>query len=240
MNVALMVAKCNLPFRGSSEELSKDNKGNFLSIIELLVKYDTVLDKLLQLSKGSPKYLSFLMQNELISVLAEEVLRDIKSELQSAPFFAIILDTTQDVNKKDKLSEVFYYVKSDYEDDGTLSELKVVEEFRSFIEIEDSSAIGLHKLITNFIQQKGLDIKNCRGQGYAVTSGKYSGLHKKIQDVVPHTYYVLCALHNFNLILKDAMEAMTETHQFYETLSLFIIFTRHNIVRWQKLHFYET
>ena len=47
-----------------------------------------------------------MIQNELILVLAEEVLRDIKSELQTAPFFAIILDTTQDVSKKDQLSEV--------------------------------------------------------------------------------------------------------------------------------------
>ena len=66
-------------------------------------------------------------QNELISVLAEEVLRDVKSELQSAPFFATILDTTQDVSKKDQLSEVFRYVNIDYHDDGTPSELNVVE-----------------------------------------------------------------------------------------------------------------
>ena len=103
-----------------------------------------------------------MIQNELISVLAEEVLRDTKSEVQSAPFFAIILDTTQDVSKKDQLSEIFCYVKIDHHDYGTPSELKVVEAFTSFIEVEDSSAIELHKLITNFIQQKRLDIKNCR------------------------------------------------------------------------------
>ena len=51
MNVTLMLAKCNLPFRGPSEELLKDNKGNFLSIIQLLAKYDTVADKRLQLLK---------------------------------------------------------------------------------------------------------------------------------------------------------------------------------------------
>ena len=46
----------------------------------------------------------------------------------------------------------------------------------------DPCAIELHKLITNSIRQKGLDIKNCRGKGYnggAVMSGKY--LQKKIQ-----------------------------------------------------------
>ena len=36
VNVELMLAKCNLPFRGSCEELSKDNNGNFPSIILLL------------------------------------------------------------------------------------------------------------------------------------------------------------------------------------------------------------
>ena len=87
--------------------------------IQLLAKYDTVLDKLLQLPKGSPKYLSPLVQNELITVLAEEVLHDIKSKLQSAPFLVIILETTQDVSKKDQLSEVFRYAKINYQDDGT-------------------------------------------------------------------------------------------------------------------------
>ena len=55
VNVTLMLAKYNLPFCGSNEEFSKDNKGNFLSVIQLLAKYDTVLDKLLQLLKGFPK-----------------------------------------------------------------------------------------------------------------------------------------------------------------------------------------
>ena len=83
--------------------------------------------------------------------------------------------------KKDQLSEVLCYVKIDYHDDGTPLELKVVEAFTSFIEVENSSALGLHKLIANSIQQKGLDIKNCRGlehDGAAVMSGKYSCLHK--------------------------------------------------------------
>ena len=159
LNVTLMLAMCNLPFRGSTEELSNENKGNFLSIIQLIAKYDSVLDKLLQLPKGSPKYLSPSIQNELISLLAGQVLQDIKVELQSAPFFAIILDTTQDVSKKDQLSKVFRYVKIAYHDDGTPRELQVIEAFTSFTEVEDSSAIGLHKLITNSIQEKGLDIK---------------------------------------------------------------------------------
>ena len=57
------------------------------------------------------------------------------------------------------LSEVFRYVKINCHDDGMPSQLKVVEAFTSFIEVEVSSAIGSHKLIRNSIQQKRLDIK---------------------------------------------------------------------------------
>ena len=184
------------------------------------------------------KYLSPSIPNELISLLAGQVLQDIKVELQSAPFFAIILDTTQDVSKKDQLSEVFRYVKIAYHDDGTSSELQVIEAFTSFTKVEDSSAIRLHKLITNSIQKKGLDIKKRRGQGYdgaAVMSGKYSGLQKKIQDVAPHAYYVHCASHNLNLVLKDSMEGVTETRHFYDTIESVYTFFGHSIVRWQKL-----
>ena len=53
--------------------------------------------------------------------------------------------------KKDQLSEVFCYVKINCHDDGKPSELKVVEAFMSFIEVEDLSAIGWHKLITKSI-----------------------------------------------------------------------------------------
>ena len=67
-------------------------------------------------------------------------------------------------------------------------------------------------------------------------SGKYYGLHKNIQDVALHDYYVHGASHNLNLVLKDAMETMTETRQFYNTIESIYSFFGHSIVPWQKLH----
>ena len=60
-------------------------------------------------------------------------------------------------------------------------------------------------------------------------SGKYSGLHKKIRDVAPHAYYVHCASHNLNLVFEDAMEAVTETRQFYDTIESVYNFLGHSI-----------
>ena len=61
-------------------------------------------------------------------------------------------------------------------------------------------------------------------------SGKYFGLHKKIQDVVPHACYVHCTSHNLNLVLKDAMKAVTETREFYNTIESIYNFFGHSTV----------
>jgi len=61
--------------------MESNSKGNFLSIIELLAKYDPVLEELLSKPKGSIKYLSHDIQNELIDLLANGVLNDVKEDL---------------------------------------------------------------------------------------------------------------------------------------------------------------
>ena len=59
VNAALMLAKCNLPFCGSSEELLKDDKGNFFSIIQLLDKYDSFRQTFTTTYRFSKIFMSF-------------------------------------------------------------------------------------------------------------------------------------------------------------------------------------
>jgi hypothetical protein len=90
LNVTLTLAMCNLPFRGHHESLDgRGNPGNFIAIVQLLAKYDPVLEQLLtkQAVKGSVKYMSPVIQNELIGLLAAQVRNDIISEINAAPFF---------------------------------------------------------------------------------------------------------------------------------------------------------
>lgn len=48
VNVTLTLATCNLAFRGHREILGQPNSGNFLAIIELLARYDPVLQELVK------------------------------------------------------------------------------------------------------------------------------------------------------------------------------------------------
>lgn len=114
-----------LAFRGSKENIEELNKGNFLSVIELLTKYDPILSELLAKPTGSIKYLSHQIQNEVISLLGQEVHDNIVSDIKDAPFFSFILDTTQDASKIDQLSQVFCFVNVIYNDSLLLLLLKI-------------------------------------------------------------------------------------------------------------------
>lgn len=69
----LTLATCNLAFRGHRDILGQQNCGNFLAIIELLASYDPVLEELIKRPEGSVKYLSPIIQNELIYILSQRV-----------------------------------------------------------------------------------------------------------------------------------------------------------------------
>ncbi|KAL4718917.1 hypothetical protein ACJJTC_013499 [Scirpophaga incertulas] len=76
LDVTLTLSTCNLAFRGHKETVYGNDscpKGIFLSIVELLAKYDPILQELLSKPKGQIKYLSPKIQNELISVLVQKV-----------------------------------------------------------------------------------------------------------------------------------------------------------------------
>ncbi|KAF3833167.1 hypothetical protein F7725_026832 [Dissostichus mawsoni] len=110
VNVTLTLASSNLAFRGHREVLGEGKAGNFLSIIELLARYDPVLKELINRPEGSVKYLSHQIKDEIIYILSQRVKADIIDEINEAPFYSVIMDTTQDVSKIDQLSQVYRYI----------------------------------------------------------------------------------------------------------------------------------
>ena len=97
IKIILLQARNTLEFRGHREKFGENGNGNFLQIVEFLASYDDVLKKLVNKSQSSRiTYLSPQIQNELISLLAQNVRSAIASDIRDAPYFSIMLDTTQD------------------------------------------------------------------------------------------------------------------------------------------------
>ena len=89
--------------------------------------YDPVLENLLKKLKGSVKYLSASIQNELIEILANRLKQQLVDEIAESPFVSVIMDTTMDISKTDQLSKVFRYVTIDKNDDGLPVALNINE-----------------------------------------------------------------------------------------------------------------
>ncbi|CAK6977314.1 hypothetical protein F7725_021412 [Scomber scombrus] len=160
INVTITLATCNLSFRGHREIIGQSNSGNFLSIIQLLARYDQVLKELLERPQGSVKYLSPAIQNEIIYIIAKRVQCDIQEEINSAQFFPVIMDTTQDISKRDQLSQVNRYVTIQRDENNNAKDILINEAFLGFEETVDTSARELQKVPSVLQQTKILENVN--------------------------------------------------------------------------------
>ncbi|XP_025406286.1 zinc finger MYM-type protein 1-like [Sipha flava] len=240
LNITLTLAMRSLPFRDHREKLGsgKGENGNFICFIELLAKYDPVLEKVINQGNNKVNYCSPKIQNELIQLISNKVEDELILNIKEAPFFSIIIDTTQDISKVDQLSEIYRYCVIEKDEYGNPKYVCVKETFLAFHEVVDQSASSLSELILQNIEKKGLSIAKCRGQGYdgaANMSGMYNGLQKRIKDIEPSAAYVHCSTHNLNLVVNDAVKEITEMEIFFDVVLRVFVFFGHSIVRWRIL-----
>ena len=241
LDVTLTLSTCNLAFRGQREKADSNDpssRGNFLSIVELLGKYDPILQELLSKPKGQIKYLSPKIQNELISVLALKIENALIDEINAAPFYSIIFDTTQDISKTDQMCELYRYCMIKKDDNGTPKALVIKESFLGFHEVKDQTALAMSNQIIKSINDKNIPLNKCRGQGYDganTMKGTYGGVQKLIKDIEPKAVYVHCAAHNLNLVLNDAVREVIDMQHFFDTVQQIYVFFGHSIKRWHIL-----
>lgn len=109
LDVTLFLASRNLPFRGSTETLGNVRNGNFLGTVELVAKYDPLLnDHLRKVKEKRPStrvthYLSPESQNEFIELCGDRVLKEILKERECAIDYSLICDATPDVSHRNRM-----------------------------------------------------------------------------------------------------------------------------------------
>ena len=103
------------------------------------------------------------------------------------------MDATPDVSKVDLLSQVYCYVRVIRDANNVATDLTITESFWSFLETADTSTAELQHKILGSIEENGLDISKCGGQGYdgaANISGVYSGVPARISEKEQLAVYV--------------------------------------------------
>ncbi|CAF4478677.1 unnamed protein product [Rotaria sp. Silwood2] len=230
----LLCGKQNFPLRGHRDDggLSTENEGlladegNFRALLQYRIESgDVELKQHIETCRKNATYISKTIQNELISIIGNLILKEIIQEVKAARFFTILLDETADVANIEQASLCIRYVLND----------QIHEKFLMFIPVKDRSGAGLANLIIKSVLGLGLDLANCIGQGYdgcSSMAGYIKGCQALIREKYPHILYVHCASHSFNLALSDSCD-MRSIQNMIGTIKEVYNFIRSSSVRSQ-------
>ena len=211
----------NLAFRGTIERVEEPSNGNFLSLVELLAKFDTVMGEHLRRVTNAEihdHYLRKKIQNELITVVADAVVNAIIRDIKNAKYFSVILDCTPDISHKEQMSLTIRYVS----DGVNVKEPVVVHErFIKFLPVESTTGQDLCDVLVNELEKLELNVENIRGQGYdngANMKGVHSGVQKRLLNINSRAFFTPCACHNYNLLLADMVKTCPDALTFFGTI----------------------
>lgn len=142
------------------------------------------------------------VQNEILDMFAHSIVRNICRQVQLAGSYAVIVDGTQDISRKEQMSICIRYVDRD---------LCPHEEFIGFCEPPDTTGAVLAKCIVDVLLRLQLPLSALRGQTYdgaSNMSGQYTGCQAIICEKQPLALYVHCGAHCVNLVSQAVCEAV--------------------------------
>ena len=216
--IVQFLAERNLAFRGSIERIGEPSNGNFLGLVELLAKFDPVMGEHLRCVTNEEihdHYLGKRIQNELITVVADAVMKAILRDIKNAMYFSVILDCTPDISHKAQMSLTIRYVS-----DGVNVEkhVDVHEAFIKFLPVESTTGQDLCDVLVNELENLELNVQNIRGQGYdngANMKGVHSGVQKRLLNINSRAFFIPCACHNYNLVVADMAKTCPDALTFF-------------------------
>lgn len=204
-----------LALRGHDESNTSQNRGNFLELLDLMSRDNTIISiRLLEGTKNA-RYTHHSIQNDLIHCLAELSIKHISSEIKEARYFALMADETKDLSKIEQLSIIVRYYLN-----GVL-----YERFLGYEAADKLDATSLFQFIKKRLSECEIDLSCCVAQTYDganVMSGKVKGVQALLKKEVPQAIYVHCFNHALNLVVVDICKNLKDCNIFFLFLKTFM------------------
>lgn len=122
------------------------------------------------------RYPSSDIQNEFIDVCGKRVLKTILKDREDAIYFSVICDATPDLSHTEQNVLLLRYAKHD----AVNNDWEITERFIQFKDFCRKTGKEIADMIENVLQDHGMDIADCRGQGYD-SGANMSGKIKRVQ-----------------------------------------------------------
>ena len=142
--------------------------------------------------------LSATTQNDLLKCCYQVITEGLLKEVKASKISALILDEASDTSNKEQLSFCLRFVDSNND---------IREEFLKFIHCDEGvTSRDLFEAVANTLSEFGLDLMNCRGQGYdgaGGMAGKVNGLSGIVLQSNKLALYTHCHSHRLNLVVSS-------------------------------------
>ena len=152
------------------------------------------------LSRKTMKHTSHQIQDEILKIMAQHVLRSIAANLQESPFISIMADETTDISNHEQVVIVIRWITKD---------LIVHEEFIGLYEVACTDSATITAAIMDVLTRLNLSLSKVHGQCYdgaSSMSGSRSGVAKRITDLEPRALFTHCYGHSLNLAASDSIK----------------------------------
>ncbi|KAK0152965.1 Zinc finger MYM-type protein 1 [Merluccius polli] len=100
----------------------------------------------------------------------------------------------------------------------TMLDVQIEEHFIDFIQVNDQTGKGLTEALLAKLETLGLDINDCRGQGYdngANMKGLRQGVQAHVLHLNPRAYFMPCGCQSLNLVLGDMAKSCPKAMTFF-------------------------
>ncbi|XP_065325262.1 zinc finger MYM-type protein 1-like [Gordionus sp. m RMFG-2023] len=179
---------------------ANENDGNFRAILRNRAIGDDELRLNLLNAPRNATYLSPSIQNEIIDVCNDLILKKVVANINNSPFFSVLADESTDISGIEQMSLCARYLYSEND------EVQIKEDFLQFIPVQDMRGESLANTIDLHLKKFKINVNSMRGQGYdgaPAMSGHLNGVQSHLIKKYPTAIYVHCASHSLNLAISD-------------------------------------
>lgn len=204
-----------LGLRGHVEHGDATNKGVFQGLLSLIGNYDSKIKHHLETATVA-KYTSPDIQNEILDIIYDVYIDDLKNNINKTNFVAVEADEATDICCKSQFAIILRFIKDNIP----------VERFLKFVEVHDRTGEGLASVIIDELRPYGVRNKLIAQayDGATVMSGEHRGVQSFVKDVYTEAHYIHCYAHQTNLVIQKLSSSIPQVNLFFTGLSSFSTF----------------